>query len=189
METIATEAGVVSGLVESITTSMHQIDDIYGAPIEEGDTFVDYQTRMVTAAKEIARLAQEMVCFLLQFGKLSNTSLRSFCWEKGKSANTIGILIFPGILLNLGEFYKYFSQFIQVGKSVTDASQLGSLGASLSHQFSALASDSAGAIRQSTNVEVANRLRSRSDIFYLEKCLFIWTFVSVLVTYLSCWFP
>lgn len=62
METIATEAGVVSGLVDSITTSMHQIDDIYGAPMEESDTFVDYQTRMVTAAKEIARLAQEMVC-------------------------------------------------------------------------------------------------------------------------------
>ncbi|XP_050730859.1 talin-2-like isoform X3 [Eriocheir sinensis] len=107
VETIATEAGVVSGLVDSITTSMHQIDDIYGAQMEEGDTFVDYQTRMVTAAKEIARLAQEMVA-----------------------------------------------------KSVTDASQLGSLGANLSHQFSALASDSAGAIRQSTNVEVANRLRS-----------------------------
>ena len=62
VETIATEAGVVSGLVESITTSMHHIDDIYAAPIEEGDTFVDYQTRMVTAAKEIARLAQDMVC-------------------------------------------------------------------------------------------------------------------------------
>lgn len=43
---------------------MHQIDDIYGAPFEEGDTFVDYQTRMVIAAKEIARLAQEMVSIL-----------------------------------------------------------------------------------------------------------------------------
>lgn len=53
----------------------------------------------------------------------------------------------------------------QVAKSVTDASQLGTLGASLSHQFSALASDSAGAIRQTANVEVANRLRSRWDIF------------------------
>lgn len=43
---------------------MHQIDEIYGAPIEEGDSFVDYQTRMVVAAKEIARLAQEMVSIL-----------------------------------------------------------------------------------------------------------------------------
>lgn len=107
VETIATEAGVVSGLVESITTSMHHIDDIYAAPIEEGNTFVDYQTRMVTAAKEIAKLAQDMV-----------------------------------------------------GKSSSDASQLGALGASLSHQFNSLASDSAGAIRQSSNVEVGNRLRS-----------------------------
>lgn len=62
MEAIATEAGVVSGLVESITTAMHQIEDPSGAPAEDVDTFVDYQTRMVTAAKEIARLAQDMVC-------------------------------------------------------------------------------------------------------------------------------
>ncbi|KAG0722917.1 Talin-2 [Chionoecetes opilio] len=107
VETIATEAGVMSGLVESITTSMHHIDDIYAAPMKQGDSFVDFQTRMVTAAKEIARLAQDMV-----------------------------------------------------GKSSTDASQLGSLGASVSHQFSSLASDSVGAIRQSSNAEVANRLRS-----------------------------
>lgn len=77
VETIATEAGVVSGLVESITTSMHQIDDIYGAPIEEGNTFVDYQTRMVTAAKEIARLAQEMVSNL-HFGSVRETSHHDF---------------------------------------------------------------------------------------------------------------
>ncbi|XP_071545978.1 talin-2 isoform X1 [Panulirus ornatus] len=107
VEAIATEAGVVSGLVESITTAMHQIEDHSGAPSEEVDTFVDYQTRMVTAAKEIARLAQDMV-----------------------------------------------------GKATTDASQLGNLGASVSHQYGALSSDSAGAIRQTTNVEVASRLRS-----------------------------
>lgn len=95
METIATEAGVVSGLVDSITTSMHQIDDIYGAPIEEGDTFVDYQTRMVTAAKEIARLAQEMVSILhiSKFWLISqhsffHVSINFVCLEKGKNLST-----------------------------------------------------------------------------------------------------
>ncbi|XP_069174235.1 talin-2 isoform X3 [Procambarus clarkii] len=107
VETIATEAGVVSGLVESITTAMHHIESPSGVPADDIDSFVDYQTRMVTAAKEIARLAQDMV-----------------------------------------------------GKATADASQLGNLGASVSHQYSSLSSDSAGAIRQTTNVEVASRLRS-----------------------------
>lgn len=31
---------------------------------DETDSFVDYQTRMVGAAKEIARLATDMVCVL-----------------------------------------------------------------------------------------------------------------------------
>ncbi|XP_068221988.1 talin-2 isoform X2 [Palaemon carinicauda] len=107
VETIATEAGVVSGLVESITTAMHRIEDLSGGPPDDGDSFVDYQTRMVAAAKEIARLAQDMV-----------------------------------------------------GKASTDPSQLGNLGANVSHQYSSLASDSSGAIRQTTNGEVASRLRS-----------------------------
>lgn len=49
---------------------------------------------------------------------------------------------------------------MQVGKASTDPSQLASLGASVSHQYSSLASDSSGAIRQTTNAEVASRLRS-----------------------------
>ncbi|XP_042206516.1 talin-2-like isoform X2 [Homarus americanus] len=107
VETIATEAGVVSGLVESITTAMHQIESHSVVPTDDSDTFVDYQTRMVTAAKEIARLAQDMV-----------------------------------------------------GKATADASQLGNLGASVSHQYGSLTCDSVGAIRQTTNVEVASRLRT-----------------------------
>lgn len=49
----------------------------------------------------------------------------------------------------------------QVGKAASDASQLGNLGASVSHQYSSLSSDSAGAIRQTSNAEIATRLRSR----------------------------
>ncbi|KAK4327375.1 hypothetical protein Pmani_002156 [Petrolisthes manimaculis] len=107
VETIATEAGVVSGLVESITTAMHQMDDRSAFQSDAPDSFVDYQTRMVTSAKEIARLAQEMV-----------------------------------------------------GKVTTEAGQLGTLGANISHEYGSLASDSAGAIKQTSNVEVSNRLRS-----------------------------
>lgn len=107
VETIATEAGVVSGLVESITTAMHRLEDNAVAVSDDSESFVDYQTRMVTAAKEIARLAQDMV-----------------------------------------------------GKAASDASQLGNLGASVSHQYSSLSSDSAGAIRQTSNAEIATRLRS-----------------------------
>ena len=62
MESIATEAGIVSGLVESITTAMNKTEDPAVAKAAAcGDNFVEYQTRMVTAAKEIARLAQDMV--------------------------------------------------------------------------------------------------------------------------------
>lgn len=44
----------------------------------------------------------------------------------------------------------------------TEAGQLGTLGASISHEYSSLASDSAGAIKQTSNAEVAGRLKSRS---------------------------
>lgn len=60
VETISTEAGVVSGLVESITTAMNRIDE-YQSTGDDSDGFVDYQTRMVTSTKEIAHLAQDMV--------------------------------------------------------------------------------------------------------------------------------
>ena len=35
--------------------------------IDSGDSYVDYQTRMVSSAKEIARVAQEMVYLLKIF--------------------------------------------------------------------------------------------------------------------------
>jgi len=61
VETISTEAGIVSGLVESITTAMNRIDEYHATTSDDSDGFVDYQTRMVTSTKEIARLAQDMV--------------------------------------------------------------------------------------------------------------------------------
>uniref|UniRef100_T1J0N6 FERM domain-containing protein n=1 Tax=Strigamia maritima TaxID=126957 RepID=T1J0N6_STRMM len=60
LETIATESGVVTGLVETINKAIGKIDErMLG--YSEDDSFVDYQTRMVNACKEIARTAQEMV--------------------------------------------------------------------------------------------------------------------------------
>lgn len=66
VETVATEAGVVSGLVDSITAAMNQMEtsaQTGAAAADDPNTgsFVDYQTRMVQATKEIARLSQEMV--------------------------------------------------------------------------------------------------------------------------------
>lgn len=40
---------------------MHRLEDNAIAVSDDSESFVDYQTRMVTAAKEIARLAQDMV--------------------------------------------------------------------------------------------------------------------------------
>ncbi|XP_068208058.1 talin-2-like [Palaemon carinicauda] len=108
VEGIATEAGVVTGLVESITTAMNRTEDpAMAKTATTGDDFVEYQTRMVTAAKEIARLAQDMI-----------------------------------------------------GKAATDPSQMGTLGAAVSHQYNSLAADSFGAMRQANNSDVAFRLRS-----------------------------
>lgn len=62
VEKLATESGVVSGLLEQITRSISRITDkrqsLLGTTFSE--TFVDYQTRMVKTAKEIARIANEI---------------------------------------------------------------------------------------------------------------------------------
>lgn len=59
LENVATEAGVVTGLVETIHKSIVKVDERFVSTMD--DSFVDYQTRMVNAAKEIARTAQDMV--------------------------------------------------------------------------------------------------------------------------------
>lgn len=62
VETLSTESGIVSGLMEQIYRSMSRITDkrqsVFNAT--SSTSFVDYQTRMVQSAKEIARLANEM---------------------------------------------------------------------------------------------------------------------------------
>ncbi|CAO1372381.1 unnamed protein product [Diamesa serratosioi] len=62
MERLSTENGVVTGLIEQISRSISRITDkrqsLMNVSIHE--TFVDYQTRMVQSAKEIARYANEI---------------------------------------------------------------------------------------------------------------------------------
>jgi talin len=71
LESAATEAGQVTGIIESITKSITRIDErqySYSSTstfTTGASTYVDYQTRMVNCAKEIARIAQDMV--LLSF--------------------------------------------------------------------------------------------------------------------------
>lgn len=64
---LSTQAGIVTGLVDTISRAMSRVPDA-NTPFQRrsfisdsSDSFVDYQTRMVAASKEIARLAQEMV--------------------------------------------------------------------------------------------------------------------------------
>lgn len=61
-EKLSTESGVVSGLMEQISRSISRITDKRQSMIggNYGGNFVDYQTRMVQSAKEIARIANEM---------------------------------------------------------------------------------------------------------------------------------
>lgn len=93
VESIATEAGVVSGLVESITTSMNRMGDRSAAAIDENRSFVDYQTSMVVAAKEIARLAQDMVARSStdpsQLGQLGANVAHQFNNLAGQTAGAI----------------------------------------------------------------------------------------------------
>ena len=62
VERLSTENGVVTGLVEQISRSISRITDkrqsFLGANMNEN--FVDYQTRMVQSAKEIARYANDI---------------------------------------------------------------------------------------------------------------------------------
>lgn len=62
VERLSTENGVVTGLIEQISRSMSRITDkrqsLLGTSMS--DNYVDYQTRMVQSAKEIARYANEI---------------------------------------------------------------------------------------------------------------------------------
>ena len=95
VEGIAAEAGVVSGLVESISSAMNKIGNRpnIGSAVDENMSFVDYQTSMVSAAQEIARLAHDMVAKLStdpsQLGQLG----ASVAHQYGKlAADTAGAI-------------------------------------------------------------------------------------------------
>lgn len=64
LESISTSNGIVTGLIDTISRAMVRLEDRRISTVETVDPYVDYQTRMVEAAKEIARLAQEMVILL-----------------------------------------------------------------------------------------------------------------------------
>ncbi|KAL1132788.1 hypothetical protein AAG570_010740 [Ranatra chinensis] len=75
LEKITTHEGVVSGVVDNINRAVTRLNDLSTSHrsslvLETGDSYVDYQTRMVREAKEIARIAQEMV-IKRQGGQLS----------------------------------------------------------------------------------------------------------------------
>ncbi|XP_049847483.1 talin-1 isoform X1 [Schistocerca gregaria] len=62
LEQLSTQAGVVTGIVDTITRAMSRISDTRASVgVDEEHGFVEYQTRMVRAAKEIARVSQDMV--------------------------------------------------------------------------------------------------------------------------------
>ncbi|XP_049817811.1 talin-2 isoform X3 [Aethina tumida] len=61
LENISTQSGIVSGVIDSITRSMtHLTDHRASLILSESDGYVDYQTRMVNAAKEIAKISSDM---------------------------------------------------------------------------------------------------------------------------------
>ncbi|XP_014254779.1 talin-1 isoform X2 [Cimex lectularius] len=77
LEKFATQEDLTSSVIDSITRAMSRLNDTTASHhrsslvFESGDSYVDYQTRMVNEAKEIARIAQEMV-IKRQGGKLSS---------------------------------------------------------------------------------------------------------------------
>ncbi|KAJ4445576.1 hypothetical protein ANN_12257 [Periplaneta americana] len=64
LEHLATQAGMVTGILDSITRAMTRVTNnsrrLSTHSENEELSFVDYQTRMVVASKEVARTAQDM---------------------------------------------------------------------------------------------------------------------------------
>ncbi|XP_044265750.1 talin-2 isoform X5 [Tribolium madens] len=61
LETISTQSGIVSGVVDNLTRAMTRLSDHRASLIiSDSDSYVDYQTRMVECAKDIAKIAGEM---------------------------------------------------------------------------------------------------------------------------------
>ncbi|XP_018576944.1 talin-2 isoform X4 [Anoplophora glabripennis] len=61
LETISTQSGIVSGVVDNLTRAMTRLSDNRASLIiSDSDGYVDYQTRMVECSKDIAKIAGEM---------------------------------------------------------------------------------------------------------------------------------
>ncbi|CAH0550425.1 unnamed protein product [Brassicogethes aeneus] len=61
LEKISTQSGIVSGVVDNIARSMaHLTNQRASLIISDSGSYVDYQTRMVSCAKEIAKIASEI---------------------------------------------------------------------------------------------------------------------------------
>lgn len=61
LETISTQSGIVSGVVDNLTRAMTRLTDSRASLIiSDGEGFVDYQTRMVDCAKAIAKTTSEI---------------------------------------------------------------------------------------------------------------------------------
>lgn len=65
LETISTQSGIVSGVVDNLNRAMTRLSDHRASLIlPDAGNYVDYQTCMVECAKDIAKIAGEMViCF------------------------------------------------------------------------------------------------------------------------------
>lgn len=64
VEKLSTQSGIVTGVIDTITRAITRLSDHRMSLVgqyNESDTYVDFQTRMVENAKEIAKIAQEMV--------------------------------------------------------------------------------------------------------------------------------
>lgn len=62
LEKISTQSGIVSGVVDNLNRAMTRLSDHRASLIiSDADNYVDYQTRMVECAKDIAKIAGEMV--------------------------------------------------------------------------------------------------------------------------------
>jgi talin len=83
LQHLATQAGVVTGILDTITRAMSRVADnrtsnMVMIETDAEHSFVDYQTRMVAAAKELARIAQEMVSWASFCCRFFNTVLLIF---------------------------------------------------------------------------------------------------------------
>ncbi|KAJ8958588.1 hypothetical protein NQ318_016309 [Aromia moschata] len=73
LETISTQSGIVSGVVDNLTRAMTRLSDNRASLIiSDSDGYVDYQTRMVECAKEIAKIAADLAH---KYSQLSNDSI------------------------------------------------------------------------------------------------------------------